>query len=338
MKHFLFAVACIALLSTAACKVNYDKTKSGLVYRIVSSKGGEPVKPGQFVKFNVEFKLMPKDTTLNTTYGKFPGYGKIDTSKMTEYTFFEVMPKCKVGDSVEFSMSIDTLKKRGMIRDYDSLFTRNGQIKGHFTIVKTFAGEEQVKTDYDAETASYKDKEIAALQDYITKKGIKAQRTKNGVFVEIDQAGDPAIKADSGKMAVVMYKGYLQDGGKVFDTNMDTSKHHTDPLEVVVGQGRVIQGWDEALPYFSKGSKGKVYIPSMLAYGMRGGGAEIPPYANLVFDIEVKDVKEAPPASAQPQGGNPMNSLTPEQMKQLQEQMKQRQQQQQGQQPAAPKK
>jgi len=327
MKHFLFAVACIALLSTAACKVNYDKTKSGMVYRIVSSKGGDSVKAGQFVKFNVEFKLMPKDSTLNTTFGKFPGYGRIDTGKNVEYSFFEIMPKCRVGDSVEFSMSIDSLKARKMIRDYDSIFTRNGQIKGRFTIVKTFATEELVKADYDAETTSYKDKEVAALQDYINKKGIKAQKTKNGVFVEIDKAGDPAVKADSGKMALIMYKGYLQDGGKVFDTNMDTTKGHTDPLQVVVGQGRVIAGWDEALPYFTKGSKGKMYVPSMLAYGMRGGGGEIPPYANLIFDIEVRDVKDAP--AEQPQQGNPMNNLTPEQLKQLQEQMQQQQQHQQ---------
>ena len=336
MKQFLFAVACIALLSTAACKANYDKTPSGLVYRIVSSKGGEPVKAGQFVKFNVEFKLMPKDSVLNTTYGKFPGYGKVDTSAQAKYSFFEIMPKCKVGDSVEFSLSIDTLKKRGMIPDYNAVFTRNGQIKGRFTIIKTFEKEEQIKSDFDAETNSFKEKEIASVQDYINKKGIKAQKTKNGVFVEIDQPGDPAIKADSGKTASIMYRGYLQDGGKVFDTNMDTSKHHTDPIEVAVGQGRVIPGWEEALPYFSKGSKGKIYVPSMLGYGMRGSG-EIPPYANLIFDIAVIDVKDTPPQPQGMGGGNGMNSLTPEQMKMLQEQM-QKQRQQQGGQPAAPHK
>ncbi len=328
MKHLLSAVACIALLSTAACKVNYDKTKSGLVYNVISSKGGQPIKAGDFVKFNVQFKLMPQDSVLNTTYGKFPGYSKVDTSKQTEYTFFEVMPNVKVGDSVEFSMSIDTLKKRGMIRDYDSIFTRNGQIKGFFTVLKTFATEDLVKADYDNETQGYKDKEVALLQDYINKKGIKAQKTKSGVFVEIEKAGDAAVKADSGKMAIVKYRGYLQDGGTVFDTNMDSSKHHTDPLEVVVGAGRVIPGWDEALPYFSKGSKGKLYIPSMLAYGMRGGGGDIPPYANLIFDMEVLDVKEAP-AETQNGPGNPMNSLTPEQIQQIQEQMKRQQQQQQ---------
>ncbi len=323
MKQFLFAVACIALLSTAACKANYDKTPSGLVYRVVSGKGGAPVKAGQFVKFNVEFKLMPKDSTLNTTYGKFPGYGKVDTGTQVSYSFFEIMPKVKVGDSVEFSLSIDTLKKRGMIRDYDSIFTRNGQIKGHFTVLKTFDKEDDIKSDYDAETASLKDKEVAVLQNYITKNGIKAQKTKNGAFVEIDEPGDLSIKADTGKTASIMYRGYLLDGGKVFDTNMDTSKHHTDPIEVAVGEGRVIPGWDEALPYFSKGAKGKIYVPSTLGYGMRGNGGDIAPYANLVFDITVLDVKDTP---AQPLGGNGMNNLTPEQMKQLQQQMQQQQQ------------
>ncbi len=334
MKHFLLAAACVALLSTVACKANYDKTASGLVYRIVSSKGGAPVKIGQFVKFNIELKLSPKDSILNTTYGKFPGYGKVDTGAQVTYSFFEIMPKCKVGDSVEFSISIDTLKKRGLIPDYNNIFTRNGLIKGRFTVLKTFEKEDQIKADFDAETANMKAKEIASLQDYITKKGIKAVKTKNGAFVEIDQPGDAAVKADSGKTAVIMYKGYLQDGGKVFDTNMDSSKHHTDPIEVPVGAGRVIPAWDEALPYFSKGSKGKIYVPSTLGYGMRGAGGDIPPNANLIFDIEIKDVKDTPPQPQGAPGGNGMNSLTPEQMKMLQEQMQKQQQQQQRQAPA----
>ena len=334
MKHLILAVACVALLSAVACKANYDKTKSGLVYRIVSSKGGEPVKAGDFVKFNVEFRMStPKDTVLNSTYGKFPGYSKIDTGAQVAYSFFEIMPKCKVGDSVEFSISIDTLEKRKMIPGYNALFVKNGVIKGRFTIIKTFAKEELVKTDYDAETEKLKSKEVASLQDYITKKGVKATKTKNGVFVEIDQPGDPSVKVETGKQATIMYRGYLQDGGKVFDTNMDTSKHHTEPLDVVIGQGRVIPGWEEGLVYFNKGAKGKIYIPSSLGYGMQGAGGDIPPNANLVFDIEIKDVKDAP---AQPQGG--MNNMSPEQMQQLQQMMQQRQQQAQKDSSAAPKK
>ncbi len=108
---------------------------------------------------------------------------------------------------------------------------------------------------------------------------------------------------------------------------MDSSKGHTSPIPVVVGTHRVIQGWDEALPYFSKGSKGKIYIPSTLGYGMRGDGP-IPGNANLIFDIEVVDVKNAPPQQPQQLGGNGLDNLTPEQMQQLQEQMQQQRDQQ----------
>lgn len=328
MKHLVFAVAAVALLSTAACKVNYDKTKSGLVYRIVTSKNGQAVMPGQIAKFNVEFRLSPKDSVLNTTYGKFPGYTPVDTGRNTNYTFIELFPLAKVGDSIEFTMSVDTLKSRGMIRDYDSLFTRNSQIKGKLTILGAFATQELAKADMDKEAESEKAREIASIEDYLKKKGIKAQRTENGAFVEITKQGDPAIKADSGKQAMVLYRGYLQEDGKVFDTNMDSSKGHTDPIPVVVGAHRVIQGWDEALPYFTKGSKGRIYIPSSLGYGMRGAGGDIPANANLIFDIEIVDVTDAPAMPQQP--GMPAGGLTPEQMQMLQEQMQRQQQQQDG--------
>src|SRR3954470_15705078 len=124
-----------------------------------------------------------------------------------------------------------------------------------------------------------------------------------------------------------MYKGYfLTNTDKVFDTNMDTSKGHTNPIDVSVGSGSVIPGWEEALPYFGKGGKGKIYVPAMLAYGPQGSQGAIPPYSNLIFDVEVKDVKDAPKQSPTAQQ---QPSLTPEQMQQLQKQMQEQKGQQQ---------
>ena len=93
-----------------------------------------------------------------------------------------------------------------------------------------------------------------------------------------------------------MYKGYLQSNGKVFDTNIDTSKGHTDPIQIPVGSRGAIQGFAEGLPYFGKGGKGKILIPAMLGYGSTPQGADIPAYSNLVFDIEVLNVTDAPKA------------------------------------------
>ena len=52
--------------------------------------------------------------------------------------------------------------------------------------------------------------------------------------------------------------------------------------------------WEEGLKYFSKGATGKMIIPALLAYGQQGSPPVIPPYANLVFDIEIADVKDQP--------------------------------------------
>jgi FKBP-type peptidyl-prolyl cis-trans isomerase len=76
---------------------------------------------------------------------------------------------------------------------------------------------------------------------------------------------------------------------------MDSSKGHTEPYDVPVGRHNVIPGWDEALPYFGKGGTGKIFVPSFLGYGPQGNGPDLPPNANLIFDIQVVDVKDAPP-------------------------------------------
>ena len=76
------------------------------------------------------------------------------------------------------------------------------------------------------------------------------------------------------------YEGRLLDG-TVFDSSY--RRHQT----ATFGVTQVIQGWVEALQLMTEGAKWKLYIPYNLAYGARGAGNDIPPYAALVFDIEL---------------------------------------------------
>lgn len=328
MKQML-ALAALAVIM-ASCNTNYEKTKSGLTYKIFKGKGtGQNLKAGMFAKLNVEYVLSPKDSVLHTDYGKIPTFTAVDTSAKSAYSFMELLPKLKEGDSVIFTMSVDTLKSRGAIPDYNEIFKRGDQIKGKMTVLKTFTNENDIRADYEKEMTAEKDREIKDIKDYLAKKGIKAVQTKNGAFVEIANAGE-AQKAQPGKVASIMYKGYfLTDNNKVFDTNMDTTKGHTAPIDVAIGSGQVIPGWEEALPFFGKGGKGKIYVPAMLAYGPQGSQGVIPPFSNLIFDIEIVDVKDAPKQAPGAQQGG-ANSLTPEQIQQLQQQMQQQRGQQQG--------
>ncbi|MDB5232143.1 MAG: FKBP-type peptidyl-prolyl cis-trans isomerase FkpA precursor [Chitinophagaceae bacterium] len=304
MKKLILGCFVISLAAISCTSVSYDKTKTGLKYKIFEAKNkGAAVQPGKFIKFNVEYRLEARDSVLQSTYGKFPGYAMVDTSGKAAYSFMEVVSKMKVGDSIVFIMSIDSLKSKGMIQGYDAIFHRGDNIKGKVAIIQVFDNDQVMMADYQGEVGRVKEKEVAAIESYLKKNNITAQKTKNGAFVEITQQGN-GEKVDSGKLVAVKYRGYLLDNKKVFDTNMDSSFGHTQPYELVLGNMSVIPGWEEALPYFTKGAKGKVFVPSSLAYGMQGQPPVIPAFANLGFDMEVVDIKVAPknvaPQSAPP--------------------------------------
>ena len=82
------------------------------------------------------------------------------------------------------------------------------------------------------------------------------------------------------------YEGFLEDGTK-FDSSIDRGR----PLEFVVGVGRVIKGWDMGLMGMQVGGKRTLHIPAHLAYGDRQVGEYILPNSNLIFHIELIDVR-----------------------------------------------
>ena len=86
----------------------------------------------------------------------------------------------------------------------------------------------------------------------------------------------------------VHYTGTLIDGTK-FDSSVDRG----EPTKF--GLLQVIPGWTEGLCLLPEGSKAKLYIPARLAYGERGAGGMIPPYATLIFEIELLEVIKGEP-------------------------------------------
>lgn len=306
-------------ISFVACSMNYDKTPSGLAYKIFRGNGTEKPKAGQFIKFNVEYKLEDRDSVLQSTFGSIPGYSGIDTGKRVQYSYMEVLPLMSVGDSAVISINIDSLKSKKLIENYTPLLVKGQVLLIKLKLLQIFKEEKDVLADYKKSQDEQKVNEIKSIEGYMAKNNLKGVKSKNGVYVVVENAGDPTLKADSGKLVTLMYRGYLQTTGKVFDTNMDTTKGHSDPIQFVVGAPGTIQGFGEGLPYFGKGGKGKLLIPSMLGYGPQPQGPDLPAFSNLVFDIEVKDVKDAPAQNMNPMQQQQMQQQLQEQMQQQQE-------------------
>lgn len=109
--------------------------------------------------------------------------------------------------------------------------------------------------------------------------------TASGLTYEDVEAGTGAA-AQSGQKAKVHYTGWLKNGRK-----FDSSKDRNDPFEFTLGAGQVIKGWDEGVVGMQVGGKRKLTIPAELGYGARGAGEVIPPYAELIFEVELLGVK-----------------------------------------------
>ena len=104
------------------------------------------------------------------------------------------------------------------------------------------------------------------------------------IIEDIEEGHDGEAKA--GDTVVVHYKGTLDDGEK-FDSSYDRGL----PFQFKLGAGMVIKGWDQGVAGMKIGGRRKLTIPSDLAYGDRGVDFSIPPFATLIFEVELLDIK-----------------------------------------------
>jgi peptidylprolyl isomerase len=94
----------------------------------------------------------------------------------------------------------------------------------------------------------------------------------------------------AGQSVQVHYTGWLDQSGKK-GAKFDSSRDRGQPFSFTIGQGQVIQGWDEGVASMKVGGKRTLVIPASLGYGARGAGGVIPPNATLIFDVELLGVR-----------------------------------------------
>ncbi len=109
--------------------------------------------------------------------------------------------------------------------------------------------------------------------------------TPEGLKIE-DLTVGSGQEAKSGDTVSVNYTGWLSDGTK-FDSSLDRGQAY----DFVLGNGNVIQGWDQGVAGMKVGGKRRLTIPPDLAYGANGYPPVIPPNATLTFEVELMAIK-----------------------------------------------
>lgn len=108
--------------------------------------------------------------------------------------------------------------------------------------------------------------------------------TESGLQYEVLTAGKGRVHPTAESTVKVHYEGRLING-----TVFDSSYQRGEPIEFPLSG--VIRGWTEGVQLMTVGAKYRFFIPYNLAYGERGAGQNIPPYATLIFDVELLDIK-----------------------------------------------
>lgn len=304
----MFALVALVFGFSACSNADLKKTKSGAPYKIIGKGSGAKIQAGDIVKFHLTQKV--KDSVLSTTYGQFPRYERIDSATGNSYDVrsivMETLRNAKKGDSIYITLSMDSFIKRDPSILENTPFKKGDFLITGIKVIDVFKTPEEAQEDIEKESRSafgkdpkineQKQKDEKAIEEYLNAKGIKAERTSWGAYIEYITRGTGESPKPR-QYALVRYTG-TDFSGKVFDTN---NKPGGQLYPVQIGAGGSIIGFEDAIRQMPKGSKARVYVPSVLAYGEMGSPPLIQPNQNLMFEIEVVDITDTPPQQQMPQ-------------------------------------
>jgi len=288
------AIALVALVVLGiACSGHsgFKKDKQeGFYYKFhVQNKHEVQPQVGDIVEFTFTFRI--KDSVLVDNADQYD----MIIESVYPGDIYAALRKMHLGDSATFIMDGDTFFHYFMGGQPFPFDTKDlyFDVKLHQIISQEEFErlQDEQRREYETMIEELRLSEENSISEYLETNNIKVKPTFSGLYVIKNVAGTgKVIKEGSG--VTLHYTGKLLDGS-IFDS----SWNYGMPIDITVGVDRFISGWEEGLLLMRGGDKVTLLIPSNLAYGPRGIRDQsgefyiIPPYAPLVFEIEVITVE-----------------------------------------------
>lgn len=258
----------------------------GYRYVLHTRQEGARPGPGDYVFFHLQQRREDSILVRTRQGGAAPRQMQLPDAKSAGLRLGavgQVLRRMAVGDSATVFVPVDSLKQRP--RGFEDA------VEVIYDVVLVDVKSAKDYVDARREANRGRAEEIRAqlegiAREYRTGKlKDRLQRAPSGLrYLTLEQGSGPRVKG--GMTVDVHYYGVLRSG-KPFDNSIEDG----NPFPVKVGEGEVIEGWDEGLPLFNQGGKGVLFIPSGMGYGPQGSPPSIPPDAELVFYIEVVRIR-----------------------------------------------
>lgn len=279
----LLAIFAVGATSCSKYKGFKEDKKEGFYYKFYTqNKDAEQPVDGDIVE--ITLTVHTKDSVIIPT---FPTRDQIVES-LYKGDFYSALRKLHVGDSASFILNGDSIFHYFFGQEYpfgDEPLYFDIKLDKIVPKAEFEAQQAERRKEYETVLQEYQLAEDSLLTNYLQTNKVTVKPTVSGLYFIKTTSGKGKL-ATVGSKASVHYKGMLIDG-----TEFDNSYSRGEPIELEVGKGQVIPGWDEALQLMKVGDKAKLVIPSKIAYGERGAGGVIPPYATLIFEVELISVQ-----------------------------------------------
>lgn len=264
---------------------NFKTAETGLRYVLHESfpNNAKPV-TGDVVILDLIYETTKGDILFNSLDGDRTYMRTIKGAAHPGGSLEDGLNMMNVGDSASFKINAYDFYKFTLRQEQ----LPEGLSKADDVIVhvrmKNILKKEEYGNQLDENYHSSEEKEMDLLENYLELTNVTVEPTESGLYyIPIKEGQGETAKA--GDYVTVHYTGSLISG-KVFDSSIGKS-----PFSFYLGQGRVIQGWEEGIAMMKKGEKAKLIIPSKLGYGKRGTGQDILPYSTLVFEVELINIQ-----------------------------------------------
>jgi FKBP-type peptidyl-prolyl cis-trans isomerase FkpA len=282
------------LMIIFSCKPGKERrTESGMRYILYQhNEGKKPVK-GDYVTVDMVYTDANDSVLYDSRIGNKPIRFQLRQSPFVG-SMEEGLMELSEKDSATLFVSADSMYEKVLSKEPGNTMAKpkaGSFLKFHVKLLRVQTYDE-AELDMALNESQLIKAEDKALENYLKEKNITASPETEGYYI-IRQVEGKGAAIDSGAIVKINYTGRFLNGNP-FDSNLQSGK----PYSFTVGSGQVIKGWDLAFRKLNEGDKVTLIIPSNLAYASEGIKAPnnttyiVPPYATLIFDIEVLGTKE----------------------------------------------